>query len=112
MLPLWQRDNVYSKYLEVNDWVFKMLPNWVGSSNVQGKMYNVKLKKNNSTFYIINYTFDILEDFARWIQLKLMSKPKGMEKITDTALYFHPINKEKEILNKYNAKIKRIFGRA
>lgn len=29
MKVLWQRDGVYSKYLEDNQWAFKFLPNWI-----------------------------------------------------------------------------------
>ncbi len=33
MKLLWQRDNMYEKFLEINAWVFKFLPNWIGNKN-------------------------------------------------------------------------------
>src|SRR3990172_1629516 len=32
MRVLWQRDEVYSKYLADNEWAFKFLPNWIGTA--------------------------------------------------------------------------------
>lgn len=107
MKPLMVRDGIYSKYLEDNNWVFKFLPNWVGE-NVQGKMYNVKLKKNNSKLYIVNYTFGWLENLAKRFQLKIMGKPKGMERIEDGALYFHPNDIREKILKEYNRRSSRL----
>lgn len=34
MKVLWQRDGIYSKYLEDNNWAFKLLPNWIGSKTI------------------------------------------------------------------------------
>lgn len=102
---LWQRDGIYSKYLEDNSWAFKFLPNWTTGENVQGKMYNVK--KKNYKLYIVNYRFNLIEHLAKWFQLKIMEKPAGMERIEDGALYFHPNDIREEILTRYKQKISR-----
>lgn len=113
MKVLWQRDDgVYNKYLESNAWAFKFLPNWITGQNVQGKMYNVKtkksVKKNNSKLYIVNSTFDLVEQLAHKFQLWYMKKPEGMERIENGALYFHPNDIRNSILKEYRQRIKTI----
>lgn len=105
MRVLWQRDGMYSKYLEDNSWAFKFLPNWTTGENVQGKLYNVK--KKNYKLYIVNYTFNLIEHLAKWFQLKIMKKPTGQERIRDGALYFHPNDIRQTILATYKQKISR-----
>lgn len=95
MKVLWQRDGIYSKYLSDNSWAFKFLPNWVG---IQSQKSKLKRQNYNSKFKII----DLLENFAKWFQLKIMQKPQGMERIENGALYFHPNDIREEILRKYN----------
>lgn len=108
MRVLWQRDGVYGKYLEENSWAFKFLPNWVGNDNVQSKMYNVKKRSNNSKLYIVNYTFGLLENLAKKFQLWYMKSPRGMERIEDGALYFHPNDIRPKILKLYKQKISKL----
>ncbi len=108
MMPLWERDNIYSKYLEDNAWVFKYLPNWITSTSSMYHVSSIKyFKKQDShnTDYIIHNTFNLLEQIAKWFQLKYMRQPKGMEKITETALYFHPEDKGREVLSIFKRKI-------
>lgn len=98
MKVLWQRDGVYEKYLQDNEWVFKYIPNWVGPQT-----QNLKLKTKN---YNSNLkTFDLVEVLAKWLQLKVMKKPQGMERIEDGALYFHPNDIRPKILKLYQQKI-------
>src|SRR3989344_4740427 len=44
MKVLWQRDEVYSKFLHANDWAFKYLPNWKSGVLEKGKGASVKGK--------------------------------------------------------------------
>ena len=50
---------------------------------------------------------DYIEKLAKWIQLKIMRKPEGMERIADGALYFHPQDIRPKILKLYRQKISR-----
>lgn len=34
MKVLWQKDGIYSRYLEDNNWVFRFLPNWISSKTL------------------------------------------------------------------------------
>lgn len=105
MKALWQRDGVYQKYLENNSWAFRFLPNW--TTQVQSEKFNpstslgTRVQSDNAKFKI----FDVIENMAKKIQLKIMQEPKGLERIEDGALYFHPKDCRKEILAKFKLKI-------
>lgn len=107
MKILWQRNGIYSKYLSENEWVFKFLPNWHSGDGF--KIQDLRFKKIHKSS-IINHKsfFDLLENLARWFQLRYMGRPKGMEKISETALYFHPEDKGPKILDLYKRKLKRL----
>lgn len=90
MKVLWRRDRVYSKYLLDNEWAFAFLPNWVSGQDLRFKKYDLRIHKS----LIVNHKsiVDWLEKLTKWFQLKIMQKPKGMERIEDGALYFHPVD--------------------
>ncbi len=109
MKPLWQRDDIYSKYLLDNEWVFKFLPNWIGNNVLSSKYYVSREKGKNShnTKYIIpNTVLNVLEKLAKKLQLKIMQQPQGMERIEDGALYFHPKDCRLKVLSKYEGKLR------
>lgn len=99
MKALWQRGGVYQKYLEENSWAFRFLPNW-STSQIQ----NLKSKSQKRGLKL--KIFDELEDLAKWLQLKIMGKPSGAERIKEGALYFHPQDAGPQILESYRAKLK------
>lgn len=104
MKVLWQRDGVYSKYLEDNEWVFKYLPNWINQYQVSSIKYYGKNKKTLNTKYIIHIPiWDILESLAKKFQLWYMKPPQGLERIEEGALYFHPKDRGEEVLKKYSS---------
>ena len=99
MKVLWQRDGIYSKYLLDNEWVFKFLPNWVGEQQVISKTQNLRIRKS----YL-----DYFDNLAKWLQLKIMQQPKGMERIEDGALYFHPKDSRIRVLSKYKQRVNKL----
>lgn len=102
MKILWQRDGIYSKYLADNGWVFKFLPNWITSERLMIK--DLRLKKDHKSL-IVNHksTLDYIENIAKWFQLRIMIKPKGMERIEDGALYFHPNDIRPQVLKAFSS---------
>ncbi len=108
MKVLWQRDGIYGKYLEDNSWVFKFLPNWITHQSSPHK------RGSNKQVVIINwipaYAGMTMEKLAKWLQMKIMQKPQGMERIEDGALYFHPNDIRQEVLSKYEQKLKKIIS--
>ena len=106
MRPLWYRDGIYEKYLQDNQWVFKYVPNWIGSQyQVLSSKYYGKRKIHNTKYVIHNMLFDIFEKLAKKLQLWYMKPPQGMERIEDGALYFHPKDIRPKILKLYRQKI-------
>lgn len=49
--------------------------------------------------------YNLLEALAKWFQLRIMQKPKGMERIEDGALYFHPEDCRPKVLSEYRQKL-------
>lgn len=99
MKPVWFRDGMYSKYLADNEWAFRYLPNWINQYQVSSIKY---YGKSHNTKYIIHNTIlDIFEKIAKKFQLWYMKQPKGLERIEDGALYFHPKDHGKEVLAKF-----------
>ncbi len=125
MKVLWQRDGIYAKYLERNSWAFKFLPNWVGVGEARlgsgdfGRQprslaHQRKRPVANRLGYALRLSADrlrlaafggslplLLEILAKKLQLKIMQKPKGLERIEDGALYFHPEDCRSKILSEY-----------
>ena len=87
MKLLWQREGIYSKYLSDNNWAFDFLPNWTS------RIKYLKVTKDQGLKVI-----DLLEIFARWLQLKVMKNPAGLERVEEGGLYFHPNDVRAKIL--------------
>ncbi len=114
MRVLWQRNGIYSKYLSDNSWAFKFLPNWV--SNVLPSPFSLSSphrRGSNSERELVKwipaFAGMTMENIAKWLQLKIMQRPLGMERINDGALYFHPKDCRLEVLQKYNQKVKKLL---
>ncbi len=97
MRPLWQKEGIYTKYLSDNDWAFEYLPNWTS------RIKYSKIKKDKGTKVV-----DLLEIIARWLQIKLMKKSTGLERVEEGGLYFHPLDKRAGILKEYYKKISSV----
>lgn len=87
MKLLWQREGIYTKYLSDNNWAFEFLPNWTS------RVKYAKVKKDKGLKII-----DLLEILAKWLQLKLMKKRVGLERIEEGGLYFYPNDVRAKIL--------------
>lgn len=108
MKLLWQRDEVYSKFLEDNEWVFKFLPNWTSSvKKLKVQDSKSKVKKEEESYYRGN-VIDGMEYFVRVLQLRYMGLPTGKERVSETALYFHPNDYREKILKSYRETIAKI----
>ncbi len=119
MKMLWQRDKVYSKYLMDNGWAFKFLPNWVSTESVRGPLDSISRRVSSLTSFaatthrdtrlvVTPHWLNYLEIIAKWLQLKIMRKPQGMERIEDEALYFHPEDCRQRILSEYHRRLEKL----
>ena len=89
MKPIVTRDNIYERFLEANEWVFRLFPNATPAvipvkTGIQAKI----------TIFSIS---DKIEQLLKKFQLRLINKHKTTEIITSTQLWFHPDDFEKKI---------------
>src|SRR3989339_68793 len=103
MKLLWDRGGTYKLFIEKNLWTNNFLPNWQKKFEVNSGNSGERKIKNG---FII---FDLLEKIAKNMQLKYMRKKISSEKISDKALYFHPHDVKKEIMENYQHKLTQ-FG--
>lgn len=99
MKMLWDRNGIYHKFIIDNEWVFKFLPNWTSSAGI--KKYVLGSERQNNFL-------DSFERAVKYLQLSYMGKPNGEEKLYEKALFFHPSDYRKIVLEKYNKKIKTV----
>jgi len=101
MKPIINKDYTYEKFLEANDWVFKIFPN--SKSNIKYQISKLHIKNQNSfklfkflivifnfSFLIFNFFGIIVESILKIFQLTLINRHKTKEIITSTQLWFHP----------------------
>jgi hypothetical protein len=90
MVPLFEREGCYRRFIQANVWARSYLPNaWKWRfGQVESKKYQDNTQKFFS--YFLLPTFYFLEFFAKWFQMVIMKKHITRETISDTALQFHP----------------------
>lgn len=114
MRVLWQRDGIYSKFLEDNLWVFDFLPNWLSGQTIEKgnikkvKSHNKNHKKDKKEQKLAASLLDLIENATKFLQLRYMGLPKGRERIESGALYFHPEDCRERILEQYRIRLKRL----
>ncbi len=120
MRVLWQRQNIYQRFLEENDWVFKFLPNWVGSkeplawgpaSLVSRRMSSLRyhsvagMRREPSSLSPLGNTLEVI---VAWLQRRYMGGVSGKERVSRSALYLHPEDYSEQILNAYSKRVKKL----
>lgn len=99
MRPIWERNNIYSIFLNQNSWAFDYLSNWL--TGFQG--YSGTKKKNSSGFKLT----DLIETVVSFLQLRYMGVPKSAERVSAMAVYFHPDDMQPKVLSEYAKRIKK-----
>jgi hypothetical protein len=102
MKVLWQREEIYSKFLHDNSWAFKYLPNWK-SGILKKRSLRVNAPKRQVN--LGNSLVDWMEEMAKKIQLRIMGNPDKSERIENGALYFHPEDKGVKVLEGYKKRL-------
>jgi predicted nucleotidyltransferase len=91
--PLYDRDEIYGKFLKANDWVKEYLPNAI-SKDTRLIRYNDSKKRNLRLF-------NILEKLLYVIQLWYMRGHRTKEVIKDGIIRFHPKDARERILRRF-----------
>lgn len=87
MKPLINKEQIYERFLNTNQWVYELFPNAVCP------VMTIKVKKKNKQDRIARF----IEKLFKKFQLRLIKKHQTTETITDTQLWFHPVDFEKKI---------------
>ncbi len=91
MKPLFDRENIYQKFLQANGWVREFLPNKLS----QGQALRVQGLA----------LIDFLEKVAYKLQLKYMKKKKTSETTTPSIIRFHPQDLRQKVLDEYQRRV-------
>lgn len=99
--PLWERGNVYQKFVEDNLWIKDYLPN---SLDIRILRYK-DIKKKEARSILISQYLSIFERLAKQFQLWYMWERRTTEKISGGSIRFHPQDARIWILKEYQKKI-------
>lgn len=102
MKVIWDRDQMYSKFLSANEWVFKYLPNWVTNFQTSGKVKYKSLKSLSID------KLNLLEQGLKWLQTRYMGKISGDEKIKYHSLFFHPQDKGFFVMKRFKQQLVKL----
>ena len=99
MVPIWEQEGTYRKFLQSNRWVAKYLPNaWKDNKmTVVTKMY--------MSFPLVIFFMRLFEWPAKYLQLLYMARHRTSEVITDTMLRFHPRDARVWVKRKLSARL-------
>lgn len=100
---VFDKNNVYQKFLRANGWVKEYLPN--ATRGAKSKWQKV-MKQNTTLPYALGHLFYALEFFAKSLQLSYM-KIRNQEPLPlDGILSFYPKQYHKLVLTKYKKRLK------
>lgn len=94
MVPVFEKDNLYRRFLEANRWVRLYLPNWW-----KEKLVNTRMKKEQTEEIVLSpgiflpvilFCFRVCEPLAKRIQVAYMQKRRTSEVVGDSVVRFHP----------------------
>lgn len=114
LIPIYEKDEMYKKFIQANGWLKNYLPNW--QPVLASGRRRVKSGENKVYDAMINLIFGHLEKILKNIQLKLM--PKEIKElankdsrvvINDNILKLHVKDRREEYRNKWEDKIKSVI---
>lgn len=112
LMPVFQRENMHEKFIKVNKWVNKFLPNFKFKSMQQ------KTQSKNSSFLEVVLRFispladlvllsSALNNISKHIQLFYIKRHKTTETVSDHILAFHPFDYKAKILSAYQKRLEK-----
>lgn len=101
--PLFERENMYKRFLNKNKWVTEFLPNAFSM-----RFIPLKQEKHSMFTSLISMVLSLppFEILSRLIQQKIMQKHKTTETVTNHHLAFHPKDYRLEVLRQLKLKMK------
>jgi len=115
MKPLFERDNMYQRFLSANSWIQVFLPNLPGISlQKQNPISNLyydtparKLRNDNSKERFLSMLFlnFFPESLTRFLQMSIMKRHQSIETISKHVLAFHPYDYRLKTLKQMKLKM-------
>jgi hypothetical protein len=84
MVPLWEQNGAYQRFLRSNRWAEAYLPNAWKEKKI------IKVDRMYTSFPLVIFLIRLFEWPAKKLQLWYMARHRTNEIITDTTLRFHP----------------------
>lgn len=106
MMPLFQRNGMYEKFIKANLWIKKFMPNALRRRTKRNFTKN-HTENVLSVFVGFIQRFSALEEFVKKFQLWYMRKHRSTEYISDKTLAFHPRDYTYEVINLYKERLKK-----
>jgi D-beta-D-heptose 7-phosphate kinase/D-beta-D-heptose 1-phosphate adenosyltransferase len=104
LLPIFERDRAYQKFIKANIWIDKIFPNF----KINDKTFIKKRTNLLDQLSIFICKIIYLEKLLRSLQLFYMKKSITKERLERGFIGLHPFDYRSYILEKYNAKIRKI----
>jgi len=105
MIPMFERDNMHSRFLSANRWVKRFMPNSSAIKKLSNKA--IKERKPQLLNYFLTPLFSFSEPIAKAIQLWYMKRHKTTEEISDTLLAFHPQDLRPRVLHAFQKRLEK-----
>jgi hypothetical protein len=104
LVPVFEKDNTYKKFLLENKWIENFMINALNDKKIYLK------KKSNTMDFILNWLFDFFafEKIAKYLQLIYMKKHITSEIVKPGVLRLHPFDYKSYILQSFNKKINEL----
>ncbi len=94
LYPLFDRDKTYERFLEVNSWTHKILP------NAKGRAVNFRQLKKRPYKLLVFF-----EPIVRSLELLIISSHKTTETIGNDRLAFHPNDARKTVISQFHERL-------
>ena len=104
LLPLFERNDTYRRFLLSNKWIKKYLPNIFYS-----RSSNFDSKKSNGIFFSKIIINPFVETISRVLQMSLIKRHQTREIVTKHVLAFHPNDYRVFVLDQLRLKMRQ-FG--
>jgi predicted nucleotidyltransferase len=108
MKVLWEKEEIYQRFLKENQWVKRFLPNW------RVEMRNAKWERQKSHFSLRCLTSHFspltskVEHLAYQLQLRYMQSRKTTEITDPHRIRFHPQDCREWIMGEYQKRLKNL----
>lgn len=107
MRVLYQKNNVYQKFLRENRWMRNFLPNGIEIKKLEIEKLREKKEKKCPNILISQFLniLGFFEKVAYWGQLRYMESKKTTEQVSLHFAFFHPKDVGERVMREYRKKI-------